>query len=257
MLLERKMVPYLPILTFHALDDQSSVISFSPELFWSGIAKLYEKGYRTVSLLEAANFLGRGKPFPDRSFVITFDDGYESIYKEAFPVLQYYGLSATVFLTVGEKEVTNPAYRLPSLNGRSMLSWPEIQEMTRGGIIFGAHTLNHPDLTRIPRERMEAEIRDSKKIIENTLGTPVSSFAYPYGRYNKSIQDLVQRHFACACSDKLGLMSVDSDPYALERVDAYYLRTDKLFDLIWTRAFPSYIQVRSIFRRIRRAIQLS
>ena len=157
------MVPYLPILTFHALDDQSSVISFSPELFRSGIAKLYEKGYRTVSLLEAANCLGRGKPFPDRSFVITFDDGYESIYKEAFPVLQYYGLSATVFLTVGEKEVTNPAYRLPSLNGRSMLNWPEIQEMTRGGIIFGAHTLNHPDLTRIPRERMEAEIRDSKK----------------------------------------------------------------------------------------------
>jgi peptidoglycan/xylan/chitin deacetylase (PgdA/CDA1 family) len=251
------MVPYLPILTFHALDDQSSVISFSPELFRSGIAKLYEKGYRTVSLLEATNFLGRGKLFPDRSFVITFDDGYESIYKEAFPVLQYYGLSATVFLTVGEKEVTNPAYRLPSLNRRSMLSWTEIQEMTRWGIIFGAHTLNHPDLTRIPRERMEAEIRDSKEIIENTLGTPVSSFAYPYGRYNKSIQDLVQRHFACACSDKLGLMSVDSDPYALERVDAYYLRTDKLFDLIWTRAFPSYIEVRGIFRRIRRAIQLS
>ena len=138
-----------------------------------------------------------------------------------------------------------------------MLSWSEIQEMKRWGIIFGAHTLNHPDLTRIPRERMEVEIRDSKKIIENTLGTPVSSFAYPYGRYNKSIQDLVQRHFACACSDKLGLMSVDSDPYALERVDAYYLRTDKLFDLIWTRAFPSYIQVRGIFRRIRRAIQLS
>ena len=52
-------------------------------------------------------------------------------------------------------------------------------------------------------------------------------------------------------------MSVDSDPYALERVDAYYLRTDKLFDLIWTRAFPSYIQVRGIFRRIRRAIKLS
>jgi len=251
------MVPYLPILTFHALDDQSSVISFSPELFRSGIAKLYEKGYRTVSLLEAANCLGRGKRFSDRSFVITFDDGYESIYKEAFPVLQYYGLSATVFLTVGEKEATNPAYRLPSLNGRSMLSWTEIQEMKRWGILFGAHTLNHPDLTRIPRERMEVEIRDSKKIIENSLGTPVSSFAYPYGRYNKPIRDLVQQHFASACSDKLGLMSVNSDPYALERVDAYYLRTDKLFDLIWTRAFPSYIQVRGIFRRIRRAIQLS
>ena len=160
-----------------------------------------------------------------------------------------------MFLTVGEKEVTNPAYRLPSLNRRSMLSWTEIQEMTRWGIIFGAHALNHPDLTRIPRERMEAEIRDSKKIIENTLGTPVSSFAYPYGRYNDNIRELVQRHFACACSDELGLMSEASDLYALERVDAYYLRTDRLFDVMLTELFPWYIRMRNIPRQIRRMVQ--
>jgi peptidoglycan/xylan/chitin deacetylase (PgdA/CDA1 family) len=251
------MAHSLPILTFHALDDQRSVISFPPELFRRGMAQLHKMGYRTLSLLETINCFRAGKPFSDQSFVVTFDDGYQTVYEQAFPTLQQYGMSAIVFLTVGEKEVATPTHRLPSLNGRSMLSWNEIEEMRRLGIELGAHTLTHPDLTRLPRERTEVEIYGSKKMIENTLGVPVSCFAYPYGRYNDRIRELVQQHFSCACSDKLDFMRVHSDPYAIERVDAYYLRTDRLFDLIWTRMFPSYIQVRGIFRRIRRAIQLN
>ncbi len=251
------MATSLSILTFHSLDDQSSVISFSPELFRHGMTNLYENGYRTVSLLDAVDCLRARKPFPDRSFIITFDDGYRTIYDVAFPVLQDYGLSATLFLTLGERERWKPGERLPSLDGRTMLNWSEIGEMKRWGIELGAHTLTHPDLTHIPRERMEAEIGESKKIIEDTLAAPVSCFAYPYGRYNDPIRKLIQQHFACACSDNLGLMRATSDPYALERVDAYYLRTDKLFNLILTRAFPSYVRVRGIFRRIRRTLELS
>jgi peptidoglycan/xylan/chitin deacetylase (PgdA/CDA1 family) len=245
----------ITILTFHSLDEQLSVISFPPELFRRGMTKLYENGYRTMRLLDAVDCLRAGKAFPDQSFAITFDDGYESVYREAFPVLQDYAMSATIFLTVGEKGEGKPGERLPPFQGRSMLNWTEIEEMKRWGMEFGAHTLTHPDLTRIPRERMEREIRDSKIIIENTLGTPVSSFAYPYGQYNESIQEFIQQHFACACSDKLGLMNVDNDPYALERIETYYLRTKRLFDIILTPLFPWYIRARSIPRGIRRFVQ--
>ena len=221
------------------------------------MAKLFENGYRTLNLLEAVDYLHQKKLFPDRSFVITFDDGYETVYKKAFPVLQEYGMSATIFLTVGERGRGKPGDRVPSLEGRSMLNWSEIEEMKRWGITFGAHTLTHPDLTRLPLARVEAEICDSKAIIEDALGVPVASFAYPYGRYNNRIHEMVQQSFTCACSDKLGLISVDSDPYALKRVDAYYLRTDRLFEMIGTRMFLPYIRARGIFRHIRRAIQLS
>lgn len=244
----------LPILTFHALDDQSSVLSFRLGVFKRGMVKLYKHGYRSISLLEAAGCLRSKKPFPDRCFVITFDDGYGSVYKEAFPVLQEYGLSATVFLTVGEPEVTNAAYRLPSLNGRLMLSWTEIREMKQWGMEFGAHTLTHPDLTRLPRKQWEAEISDSKKAIEDILGSPVSSFAYPQGRYTPPIRGFVQQQFECACSDHLGLITPASDLYALERVEAYYLRTDRLFDVMLTTFFPYYIGARRIPRWIRRAV---
>ncbi len=124
------------------------------------------------------------------------------------------------------------------------------------GITFGVHTLTHPDLTRLPLDRVETEICGSKTIIEDALSTQVSSFAYPYGRYNRRCRDIVQQYFACACSDKLGLVTTNSDLYALERVDAYYLRTERLFDVMLTRLFPWYILARSIPRRIRRAIQL-
>lgn len=97
------MVTRLPILTFHALDDRSSIISFSPRLFRRGIARLHEHGYHTLTLLDAVDRLCVGAPWPDRSFVIAFDDGYQTVYEKAFPVLQDYGMSATIFLTVGAK----------------------------------------------------------------------------------------------------------------------------------------------------------
>src|SRR5262249_8041934 len=219
----------LPILTFHDIANRSSVISFSPQIFRRGMAKLHESGYRTLSLGEAANCLRQNKPFPARSIVITFDDGYSSVYEEAFPILERYGMSATVFLAVGKKSPARLDGNLPSLEGRSMLSWMSVQEMLKYGMVFGAHTMTHPDLTGLPLDRVKQEILVSKDIIENVLGTSVFSFAYPYGRYNDLTREIVKRNFSCACSDRLGLIRTGSDPYTLERVDSYYLRTDNLF----------------------------
>jgi len=245
----------LPILTFHTIDDHPSVISVSPNVFGRGMARLWESGYRTVSLLEVVDCLRRGVPFPDRSFVITFDDGYQSVYEEAFPVLQRHGMSAIVFLTVGEKGTAGLGDRLPSLAGRSMLSWRQIREMHRGGIAFGAHTLTHPDLTRLPSDQVEAEVCRSKATIEDTLSALVACFAYPYGRSDQRSREIIRRHFVCACSDRLGLVTLGSDAYTLERVDAYYLRTDRLFAVMLTGLFPWYVLARSLPRRVRRAVR--
>jgi peptidoglycan/xylan/chitin deacetylase (PgdA/CDA1 family) len=199
--------------------------------------------------------LRQGQPFPPRAFVITFDDGYRSVYDEAFPVLQSYGMLATVFVTVGERTAARPVGRLPSLSGRSMLAWHEIREMQQWGIDFGAHTLTHPDLTRLSLDCAEAEIRDSKAIIEDALGARVDCFAYPYGRYDQRTREIAGKHFACACSDELGLVAADSDLYALERVDAYYLRTDRLFRVMLTEWFPWYIRARGVPRHLRHLVQ--
>lgn len=244
----------LPVLTFHSIDDQSSVISFSPRLFKDGLARLKEHGYHTIDLMEAVGMVRRRRTFPERCLVITFDDGYRNAYTEAFPVLQQSGMSATVFLTVGETS-SSGSTRLPPQSGRDMLSWDEISEMQASGSIrFGAHTLTHPDLTRLPAGQVESEVRDSKSIIEDALGVPVVCFAYPYGRYDERSREIASRHFECACSDRLGLITAKSDAFALERVDAYYLCTDRLFDVLFTDSFSRYIWARSVPRRIKRAL---
>jgi peptidoglycan/xylan/chitin deacetylase (PgdA/CDA1 family) len=245
----------LPILTFHALEDDPSVISFAPHVFRRGLARLHENGYRTLHLTQAMETLASGQPIPSRTFVITFDDGYQSVYEQALPVLHDFGMSATIFLTVGESATAPSGGRLPSFGGRSLLSWPEIREMSQLGMSFGAHTLTHPDLTCVSVKQAEAEIHRSKTVIEDALGFPVTSFAYPYGRYDRRSQEIVRRHFALACSDKLGLATTKSNRYALERVDAYYLRTDRLFGFMLSMAFPWYIATRKIPREIRRTIR--
>jgi peptidoglycan/xylan/chitin deacetylase (PgdA/CDA1 family) len=250
-------VSSLPILTFHALDDRPSVISFPAGLFRRAMAQMSERGFQTLDLLEAVDRLRRGVAFPPRSLVITFDDGYRSVYEEAFPILERHGMCATVFLTVGEEKAKEPASRLPSLNGRSMLSWSEIREMNSASMAVGAHTLTHPDLSKAPENRIEVEMCQSKEIIEDALGVPVASFAYPYGRFGGRSLAIARQHFACACSDRLGLIGPESDPHMLARVDAYYLRSDRLVDLVGTRLFPRYISALGVARRMRRRCQFS
>lgn len=212
---------------------------------------LHEAGYRTLNLVDVAESMRKGLSFPERSLVITFDDGYRSVYEQAFPVLQRYQMTANVFLTVGRTKTE----RLPSMEDRPMLSWTEIREMHHAGIAFGGHTITHPDLTSLPETLLTNEIVGGKEMIEDALGTAVLTFAYPFGRYDDRCRELVSHYFLCACSDQLGLLYSSSNLYSMERVDAYYLRTERLLSLISSAFFPLYVKARNVPRRIRRTVQ--
>jgi peptidoglycan/xylan/chitin deacetylase (PgdA/CDA1 family) len=241
----------LPILTFHDIDERPSVISISPDVFQRIMKRLTEAGYVSISLSKIAECVGKAQPFPDRALGITFDDGFRSVYDKAFPVLQEYGMSATVFLTVGAGTNGSAQDRLPSYIGREMLRWPEIREMARGGIDFGGHTQTHPDLTRLPMDRAHEEICAGKSVIEDVLGSPVTAFAYPFGYHDARIREIVRKYYACACSGRLGMARTTSDPFALERVDMYYFRKERLFRVMGTRSFPLYVRLLSVPRQLR------
>jgi len=249
----------LPILMFHDVDEQRIAISISPSVFRRGLEGLHRAGYHTVSLEDVAACLRPSGDasrcsLPEHAFAITFDDGSASIYSQAFPLLQQFGFSATAFLTVGENSSTGSDTRLPGREGRTMLSWGEIREMQRHGIAFGAHTLTHPNLARLPPDRAEAEMARSQSVIADALGVAVPTFAYPYGYYNDRTREIASRYFACACSVRLGLVHAGSDLYALERVDSHYLRTERLFGLMLRPWFPWYVRARAVPRRIRRLL---
>ena len=249
------MAVRLPILTFHDIDERPSVISFSPDVFKFGMRRLTEEGYKTISLSRIVECIRKAEPFPDKAMGVTFDDGYRSVYEKAFPVLRSNGMTATVFLAIGDRKTRALQGRLPSFGGREMMSWPEIREMHREGIEFGAHTFTHQDLTRLPSKGVHAEICDSKSVIEDALGRAVTAFAYPFGYHNRRVREIVQAHYSCACSTRLGMAGRKSDPFALERVDMYYFRTERLFRIMLSRNFLPYVRFRNIPRQVRSTLR--
>ena len=102
-----------------------------------------------------------------------------------------------------------------------MLSWDDVHALTGLGFSIGAHTVNHPILSRVTLAQAEREIMGSKVMIETALGRPVKAFAYPNGRpedYTQDIKQLVQQiGFTCAVTTRHGVNSMDDDRYELKR----------------------------------------
>lgn len=245
----------MPILTYHSLDDSGSVISTSPATFARQMETLWQKGYKTLSLSEAADIIHQDSPFPTERFVITFDDGYENVYHVAMPVLRQFGFKATVFLITDYCGKLNDwAGHSSSIERRPLLSWSQMNEMIKSEFEAGVHTATHPDLTRIPIEQAESEIIRSKQTIQDKLGVKADLFAYPYGKSNSRVLNLVREQFAVACTTRLGKVQRGCDPYLVSRVDMYYLSSSRLFDAISTSGFDRYLSVRSAFRRLREAV---
>ena len=123
---------------------------------------------------------------------------------------------------------------------RLMLAWQEVREMHQNGITFGAHTKSHPILALLTREQKTEEIGASKRVIEDNLGAPVTTFAYPNGRAadfdDETKQILKQANFRCAVTTCHGLNTAESDPFEWRREQPWETQPDKfLARLLWAR----------------------
>ncbi len=105
--------------------------------------------------------------------------------------------------------------------GWEKLTWQQVREMSRGGISFGAHTLDHPILTFVSEEEARRQIRDSKERIEKELGSKVTMFAYPNGGasdFNRSTERMVEEEgFSLAVTTVAGANDESTNPFALHR----------------------------------------
>jgi peptidoglycan/xylan/chitin deacetylase (PgdA/CDA1 family) len=103
-----------------------------------------------------------------------------------------------------------------------MLNWDQVREMASGGITFGAHTVTHPILARLPLAEAEGEIVESKRQIEEEVGRPVDLFAYPVGRrsdYSPEVIRIVEcAGFRAAFTTTPGANARGDDPFLLRRV---------------------------------------
>ena len=232
------------ILTYHSLDTSNSVISFPPDLFREHMARLAESGAPVVGLPEVCSVPG--------SIAITFDDAYGSFLSHAMRWLTEYNFPATVFVVSGYCGRTNDWETQPSgIPRMPLMSWDDIRSLPHQRIQIGAHTVNHPDLTRLQDHEIEAELRDCRHQIEDRAGVAVETLAYPYGRCSPGVRAIARGEYRIACGTRMGLAQEASDRWELPRVDAYYLRSRfQPVDLL-TPGGRAYVHTRAALRRAR------
>jgi len=215
----------VPILFYHKIGQpppevRNRHLYVTPENFAAQMEYLKRSGCQAISLSEFGTALKTGIGVPQHSVIITFDDGHRDNYENAFPVLQRYNLSATIFLVaelIGKNSNWQQSRKEPFTE--PLLSWAEIREMQKGGIIFGSHTCTHPKLNQIPLTQARQEIISSRSKLEDGLGVAVESFCYPYGEYNQPVVDLVQEAgYAAACVTEHGNRHSPEGIYTLKRV---------------------------------------
>ena len=220
----------IPVLMYHSVSNDPETdahpyfwVNTTPERFDSQMRFLKENNYDVISLSHAVEFLYGAGNKSDKHVsyvVITFDDGFRDFYLNAFPILQKYGFTATVFLPTNY--ITDHTKKMA---GKEHLSWDEVAELYKHGISFGSHTANHPQLKSLNRDDVNFEIRHSKQIIESKIGAPVDSFSYPFAfpEEDKELtsyltETLASSGYKYGVSTRIGRASVKDPVYFLKRL---------------------------------------
>lgn len=187
-------------------------LTVSPDRFARQVRWLSRHGYSFL----VPSQLGSGLAIPERAVMITFDDGYADLAEHAFPVLETYGASATVFVVsrlLGGRSEWDDAV---GLGAHRLLGGGELRTWARRGIELGAHSRTHLDLTRVAAEVLQDEVAGSRDL-EAIGGSPVRSFAYPYGAWNADVLACVRRHFDVAFTTADGVNPPGATPHLLHR----------------------------------------
>jgi peptidoglycan/xylan/chitin deacetylase (PgdA/CDA1 family) len=200
-----------------------------PEQFERQLDALASWGYTPITLEQWAEIREGGQKPPQRPIAITFDDGYRSVYENAWPLLRSRGITASVFLVAGcvgkaNEWEANEAHQ-PLMNSS------EISEMSAGGISFGSHTFTHRPLTALPPVEALDELTRSRTALESLLSKPVTTLAYPYNKHNRSVRAIArQAGYRAAVLGRGRLNALWTNPQALMRIAIDTQTSDEGFE---------------------------
>lgn len=216
----------VPALVYHrflprAKVDNGEIVNHEPTYvsydtaFAEQMAYLHREGYTTISLEDFVAFQEGNASLPAKPILLTFDDGFMSVYRYAFPILQRYRMTATVFVTPDpdsenfKKHATVDAPLTPE----------QMREMSAYGVAIESHGMTHQYLTEMEPTHASWELEESKRVLEGIVRKPVQFLAIPSGAYNRTVKRLAQ---AAGYSAVFGMLKgsnhAGSDRYALRRM---------------------------------------
>ena len=208
----------VPILCYHRLGTTGGKMAVSPASFAAQMEWLAKNDYRVVKLSQLTGYLEGKEPLPPKAVVVTFDDGYESVYKFAYPVLRKLGLPATMFVYTDFVGA-----------GGDAVSWPQLAEMQASGLMdIQAHSKSHRNLIERTagenderyKRNLDSETAGPRDLIEQKLNTKdqVRHYAYPYGDANELVlETLTRQKYTLAVTVNPGGNAFYAQPLMLRR----------------------------------------
>ncbi len=231
----------VPILMYHHVDAVEHVDplqssnTISPERFEWQMKYLKDHRFHVISFDQFMKARKDKSQLPHKAVVITFDDGYEDNYTEAFPILKKYGFPATIFLVSD------------LINTPGFLTLEEVKEMAAHRIEMGSHTRTHVYLPEVSAEKQWDQIKGSKDILEKQLGRPVKYFCYPSGGFSDAIKTMVrQAGYHAAVTTNRGSIHFNKDTFGLKRIRLS--EQDNRNDFLWVKLSGYY----NFFRRLKK-----
>lgn len=250
--------PRIPILMYHGIRNEVEsthpyyATNTAPEVFARHMLFLRDNRYTAVSLEKALQSLSRNED--TKYVVITFDDGFRDFYSAAYPILSEFGFLATVFLATGL--ITDPRLQWKSAD---LMTWAEVRELQTLGIRFGSHTVSHPELDRLDEKQIEREVGESKQTLEDKLGAPVESFAYPYAfpennpAFTNRLGEILKQHsYQNGVSTVIGRAQSCDNRLFLPRLPVNTWDDSRLFQTKLEGGYDWLHLPQSVYKRVRR-----
>lgn len=203
------------VLEYHHVSNTTpKSTSISPERFNQQMDYLQSHDFKVVPLTELAELLRAGKPLPDKTVAITFDDSYASVYQAAYPLLKQRGWPFTFFVNT-DAVGSSPLF----------VSWPQLREMAENGVTIANHSQYHQHMPRLKkgetlaqwRERTSREIQSAEDIIEREIGAAAKIFAYPFGEYDTELQAILKKLGYIAFGQQSGPLGSQIDLQSVPR----------------------------------------
>lgn len=205
-------------LLYHLVDrtinDKNAV---SEEAFTAQLGYLQKHNYSILSLTQAIDILDGKEPAPPRAVLLTFDDGYTNNLSVALPLLQAYGMVATLFVIsayVGQNNRWNPK----ACYDVNHMTWDELHLWQKAGCAIGGHTHTHLCMTRLNVLEVYDEVTRCKQLLEEHLQSPLRAFSYPYGAYNALTRHAVHEHYDIAFAVDNGIVPSTTQRHVLHRL---------------------------------------
>lgn len=198
----------VPVLYYHSVQESANnEVTITPKALKEQLKYIKDQGYITLTINQLENYLLHNSPIPQKSIVITFDDGYMDNYSNAFPILKDLNMTATIFCITSD------------LDGSYYLSKDAITEMSKYGIDIESHTVNHEKLDKLSYDEQLKELKESKETLESTTGKEITSIAYPFGNFNDdTIKASKAAGYTLGFTTNRGLSDRDDNPLKLDRI---------------------------------------